>query len=176
MRTRRIVIAAGALIALALTGCSSTSAESSPESSPAPAATSESTTSATTTSQWASAIAPLKSDFNDEDTTWENQGCSPQGADEMPLCNAELTNMGLTAKTASISIDSLTTVSATTYLGLPPDELSDLYDKTLNAARLASNLSEDISCPGDDCISTSFQFLQAWDALGDAYAAWEPYL
>ena len=94
----------------------------------------------------------------------------------MPLCNAELTNMGLTAKTASISIDSLTTVSATTYLGLPPDELSDLYDKTLNAARLASNLSEDISCPGDDCISTSFQFLQAWDALGDAYAAWEPYL
>jgi len=48
--------------------------------------------------------------------------------------------------------------------------------ETTAAAETAYQSGEAVTCPGDECVSTAFQFSRDWDALGDALTKWDPYL
>lgn len=84
--------------------------------------------------------------------------------------------MGYVADAAQITLDGLQNEDGPGYLGAPPDEIAPLLAETTDAATNASAAGQEVSCPSDACLSTAFAFEQAWDALGEQYVGWDPYL
>lgn len=174
MRRRGIIIAAAS--GLLLAACSS--GEDAPEPVPAPATSSaaEAEADAATTEQWASEIAKLRSSYDDAQASWDGATCSAMAVPDAPDCNAWMVTMGYVADTAQITLDGLQNEAGPTYLGEPPEEIASLLTETTESATNASAAGQEVSCPGDACLSTAFEFEQAWEALGEQYAGWGPYL
>jgi hypothetical protein len=146
-------------------------------------ATTEATTSASapttpvaTIEQWAGEVAALRQQYDESQGSWDDSACTPSLIEADPICSAYLTVLGLTAQTADITLTGLQNPDGPTYLGSVPDEIAAVLAETTEAAGAAFELSEAVACPGDECVSTAFQFTRAWDDLGTAYAKWEPYL
>ena len=178
---RRTAAALALIATAALAGCSgggsSSAAQSTPEpSTPAVATTSPSASETTTPAQWASQIAPLKADYEDAQTAWDESQCSASTVSDDAVCSARLLTMTTTAKTIQITTSGWTMPAATTFIGEPPTEIKSIYAETTDAAETASQSGDAVSCPGDNCVSTAFQFSRDWDALGDALTKWDPCL
>ena len=107
--------------------------------------------------------------------SWESAVCSSLAAEE-PDCGALLYIMSATAATTSITLGGGANPDGPTYLGSPPDEVADLITDTLAAAAAAMTAGEDVDCPGENCVGTSFAFTRAWDALREALTRWSPYI
>lgn len=160
---------------LALTACSSGSAgvSSSPTETPTPTPTA----AAASVNQWASAIAKLKQDYDNATSKWQGATCSSLAvADGAVDCLAMMTTMTYVAQTTQITLDGLQQKGGPTYLGGAPNEVSMLLKDTTAAAAAASSAGTELACPGDQCVTTSFQFERAWDDLGEQFAGWAPYL
>lgn len=129
-------------------------------------------------SQWAAKIAPLKASWQDQQSSWEDAICSSIAAADADAtdCQAFLVAMGFTAETISITVEGMTTPGGPTSLGEPPTEIANLHTDMTAAAEAAAEASKVVECPGDDCISTAFEFTRAWSALGAQLQSWEPYL
>lgn len=173
MNRRGIAIAAAVLL---LAACSSEHEPTDGES-PAGAPTSaEAAEDTATTEQWASEIAKLRTSYDDAQASWDGATCSAMAVPDAPDCLAMITTMGFLADTAQITLDGLQNEDGPTYLGTPPDEIASLLSETTESATNASAAGQEVSCPGDACLSTAFEFEQAWDALGEQFAGWDPYL
>jgi hypothetical protein len=72
-------------------------------------------------------------------------------------------------------IEALLNPSAPNYLGEPPAEVARAWKRLTSAVKGAAQY-ETIRCPGSDCVETAGLFTLAWEQLGDAYTAWEPWL
>jgi hypothetical protein len=129
-----------------------------------------------TTEQWASEIAKLRSSYDDAQASWDGATCSAMAAPDAPDCNAWMVTMGYVADTAQITLDGLQNEAGPTYLGAPPEEIVELLAQTTESATNASAAGQEVSCPGDACLSTAFEFERAWKALGEQFAGWDPYL
>jgi hypothetical protein len=173
MRRRGVAVLAVGVVLLG--GCSA--AEPSPvEDGPGETSAAPVEDDSTTTEQWASEIAKLRSSYDDAQASWDDATCSAMAVPDAPDCNAWMVTMGYVADTAQITLDGLQNEDGPTYLGTPPEEIASLLADTTESATNASAAGQEVSCPGDGCLSTAFEFEQAWDALGEQFAGWDPYL
>lgn len=131
---------------------------------------------ATTTDQWASEIAKLRSSYDDAQASWDDATCSAMAVPDAPDCNAWMVTMGFVADTAQITLEGLQNEDGPKYLGESPEEIASLLAETTESATNASAAGQEVSCPGDACLSTAFEFERAWDALGQQFEGWGPYL
>lgn len=164
-------------VLLALTGCSGTSA-----STPSPSAATETPSpseSVVSVSQWASAVAPLKAEWQETQESWEDATCSALAANDGAVdCAAMLTTMQIQAATINLGVSAMANPEAKTgYLGTPPSEIATAYQALADAAKAADTWeSSPVDCPGNDCLPNAIEFERAWKDLGSAFAAWEPWL
>ena len=173
----RVVVALAA-IAL-MTGCSS-GGEPTPTPDPVETAAAAPTVTApaeegATVEQGAGLVAVEQMRVDEAQESWESAVCSSLAAEE-PDCGALLYIMSATAATTSITLGGGANPDGPTYLGSPPDEVADLITDTLAAAAAAMTAGEDVDCPGENCVGTSFAFTRAWDALREALTRWSPYI
>jgi len=166
-------------VAVLLTACSSGPEAPEPKTAttaiPSAAATTEAAHQATV-EQWAGEVAVLAGDWQDATDTWEEAVCSSIAAAEAVDCGARLVAMGFISQTASITLDGLQDENGPTYLGAAPSQITSLLEETTQAARGAAAAAELVDCPGEECIGPASEFLRSWEALGDAYDKWAPYL
>ena len=178
---RRTAVALALITTAALAGCSGGGSSSAAQSTPEPSASVSETTApaaseTTTPAQWASQVAPLKAAYEDAQSGWDEKQCSISTVADDALCTAQLLIWKLTAQRIQVTADGWTMPAATTFIGEPPTEIKSIYAETTAAAETAYQSGEAVTCPGDDCVSTAFQFSRDWDTLGDVLTKWDPYL
>ncbi len=153
-------------------GCSA--AANVPSSSPVASVSSP----AATTAQWASAIAPIKKDWEETQKSWDDATCSAIAAGEGAAdCATLLATMQIQVATIHLKVSSLTKPDSSTYLGQPPTEVAAAYEALQEAASAADIWeSAPVHCPGKTCGRAAVEFESSWKDLGSALVAWEPWL
>lgn len=161
---RLVAIVAIALIALS--GCNKSSEQKS---------------DGVTVQQFAAKVAPVKKDVDDHLSDWHGATCSSLAVgDGDPLCGATATAGASTAEAAHLSLETITKEGAPGYLGQPPSELADLYQRTLSAASEANGAATEFKnagCPSSgDCVSETAEMYRKMESLQLALTEWSPYL
>ena len=88
-----------------------------------------------------------------------------------------LVTMQIQAATVHLKVTALTDPNSPSYLGAAPAEVAAAYQALVEAAT-AANIwdTAPVDCPGDTCGHAALEFEMAWNGLGAAFAAWEPWL
>jgi hypothetical protein len=124
-------------------------------------------------------VAPLKADWEKSQKEWDEATCSSLAASDGAVdCAAMLTAMQIQAATINLEVGAMANPDAKAgYLGAPPDEVAKAYQELADAARAADTWeSNPVECPGKECLGVAFEFERAWEDLGSAFAAWEPWI
>lgn len=167
-----VLVAVGLLV---LTGCAGTPApEAAPAPAPAPAAATEDV------DEWASVVAEQSAYLAEWKDEWDADGCRSAPPSDFPCAAAALSGTYIT-QTVSLGLKAPTTTAAKGYIGEVPEKISALYGDTLALADAAvaagANWSAECNAtPGDDCLTLTFKFDNAVEALTTKFAAWAPYL
>lgn len=134
-------------------------------------------TPTTTSAQWASVIAPRWGSWTKNNLKWVSSGCEVRDARRgNEDCIRLLETMQDDVSEMHSKISSMADPEARTgYLGLPPVEIADAYEDLTQAIEGARQYVP-FTCPGKKCLESALMFEIAWDSLGEAFTAWEPWL
>lgn len=181
-RPSTVAVLAAALVVV-LTGCGTRTNEGGDPASTTTEAPSPTPSDAggdtATVEEWASLIAVEKDRVDEATQGWEDAVCSSAVVDAgAPDCSALMTSMSFVADTTAIIVTGAGDSTSPTYLGVVPDELTDLVAETRATADAASTAGQEAigGCPGEDCVGVAFRFSMAFEDLRTSLVAWAPYL